>query len=184
MVKHLLHQGYGEIRIFSRDEWKQEEMRVSMNEDRLRFYVGDVRDSHSVERVMKGVDLVFHAAALKQVPSCEFFPMQAVQTNVMGSYNILNAAIHERVKCVVALGTDKAVYPINAMGMTKALMEKNGPVICQRKYQPGNKSLFRSLRQCDVLTRLCHSSLHWTDPGGQAGHNNRPEHDTLPVTVK
>ncbi|MCS7469422.1 SDR family NAD(P)-dependent oxidoreductase [Stieleria sp. ICT_E10.1] len=124
MVKHLLSQGYGEIRIFSRDEWKQEEMRVAMNEPRLKFYVGDVRDEHSVTRAMNNVDLVFHAAALKQVPSCEFFPMQAVQTNVMGSYNVVDAAVRCGVKCIVALGTDKAVYPINAMGMTKALMEK------------------------------------------------------------
>lgn len=124
MAKHLLSQGYGEIRIFSRDEWKQEEMRVSMHEPRLKFHIGDVRDAHSVGRAMHGVDLVFHAAALKQVPSCEFFPMQAVQTNVLGSYNVVGAAIREGVRCLVALGTDKAVYPINAMGMTKALMEK------------------------------------------------------------
>lgn len=124
MTRHLLNQGYSEIRIFSRDEWKQEELRVSMNEPRLKFYVGDVRDAHSVGRAMKDVDLVFHAAALKQVPSCEFFPMQAVQTNVLGSYNVVDAAVNEGVDCVVALGTDKAVYPINAMGMTKALMEK------------------------------------------------------------
>jgi UDP-N-acetylglucosamine 4,6-dehydratase len=124
MAKHLLHCGFREIRIFSRDEWKQEELRVSMNESRLKFYVGDVRDAHSVSRTMQGVNLVFHAAALKQVPSCEFFPMQAVQTNIMGSYNVVDAAVREGVDCVVALGTDKAVYPINAMGMTKALMEK------------------------------------------------------------
>ena len=124
MVAHLLSQGYGEIRIFSRDECKQEQMRVTMNDPRLKFYIGDVRDPHGIRRAMRGVDFVSHAAALKQVPSCEFFPMQAVQTNINGSYNVVDAAVTEGVSCVVALGTDKAVYPVNAMGMTKALMEK------------------------------------------------------------
>ncbi|QCU77546.1 NAD-dependent epimerase/dehydratase family protein [Citricoccus sp. SGAir0253] len=113
-----------EIRILSRDEAKQDQMRHDLGDDRLRFYVGDIRDYTSVERAMKNVDYVFHAAALKQVPSCEFFPMEAVRTNVSGSENVVRAADHEGVSSVVCLSTDKAVYPVNAMGMSKALMEK------------------------------------------------------------
>lgn len=113
-----------EIRIFSRDELKQEAMRIKYANPRLKFYIGDVRDKDSVDHVMTGVDLVFHAAALKQVPSCEFFPMQAVQTNIVGSHNVITSAIQHNVKKVICLSTDKAVCPINAMGMTKALMEK------------------------------------------------------------
>ncbi len=113
-----------EIRVFSRDELKQELMRNELGDPKVKFYIGDVRNRDSVEAAMKNVDLVFHAAALKQVPSCEFFPMQAVLTNVIGSSNVLEAAIRQRVSKVVCLSTDKAVYPINAMGMTKALMEK------------------------------------------------------------
>ena len=124
MVKDLLKQDVSEIRIFSRDENKQDSMRNSIKDERIRFFIGDVRDAASVENVMKGTQYVFHAAALKQVPSCEFFPMQASLTNVTGSSNVLDAAIKAGVKSVVCLSTDKAVYPINAMGMTKALMEK------------------------------------------------------------
>jgi UDP-glucose 4-epimerase len=113
-----------EIRIFSRDELKQEHMRVSLRDETLRFYIGDVRDRDSVDEAMHGVDYVFHAAALKQVPSCEFFPMQAVLTNVVGSHNVIESAFANNVSRVVCLSTDKAVYPLNAMGMTKALMEK------------------------------------------------------------
>lgn len=132
MAAHLLKLGYGQIRIFSRDELKQEAMRVRMAEPRLRFYIGDVRDRASVDSAMKGVDLVFHAAALKQVPSCEFFPMQAVETNIIGSNNVLESAVAHKVECVVVLGTDKAVYPVNAMGMTKAVMEKVAQSIARR----------------------------------------------------
>ena len=124
MVKDLLNQDVSEIRIFSRDENKQDSMRNSIKDERVRFFIGDVRDAASVENVMNGTEYVFHAAALKQVPSCEFFPMQASLTNVSGSSNVLDAAIKAGVKSVVCLSTDKAVYPINAMGMTKALMEK------------------------------------------------------------
>lgn len=120
----LLAAGAAEIRIFSRDELKQELMRQSYGEDRLTFHLGDVRDRSSVDAVMTGADLVFHAAALKQVPSCEFFPMQAVMTNIVGSDNVVQAAMSAGVSSVVCLGTDKAAYPVNAMGMTKALMEK------------------------------------------------------------
>ena len=132
MVMHLLKQGYEEIRIFSRDEWKQEDMRVRMKEPRLKFYIGDVRNRASVDGAMDGVDLVFHAAALKQVPSCEFFPMQAVETNIIGSNNVLESAVAHKVECVVVLGTDKAVYPVNAMGMTKGVMEKVAQSIARR----------------------------------------------------
>lgn len=124
MVKHLLRKGCREIRILSRDEWKQEEMRIQMADPRLRFHIGDVRSRDSVDNAMRGVDLVFHAAALKQVPSCEFFPLEAVQTNVLGSSNVVESAIRNYVECVVCLGTDKAVHPVNAMGLTKAMMEK------------------------------------------------------------
>ena len=124
LLDRLMGQDFKEVRIFSRDELKQEHMRVSLRNDRVRFHIGDVRDRDSVDAVMAGVDYVFHAAALKQVPSCEFFPMQAVMTNIVGSENVLESAVKNDVSRVVCLGTDKAVYPINAMGMTKALMEK------------------------------------------------------------
>lgn len=113
-----------EIRIFSRDEKKQEEMRLALQDNRLKFYIGDVRDYNSIDTAMQGVDYVFSAAALKQVPSCEFHPLEAVKTNIIGTENVLTAAIKNDVKKVVVLSTDKAVYPINAMGMSKALMEK------------------------------------------------------------
>jgi UDP-N-acetylglucosamine 4,6-dehydratase/5-epimerase len=124
MVDRLLKTKVNKIRIFSRDELKQELMRIAYNDPRLSFYIGDVRERDSVDNVMKGVDMVFHAAALKQVPSCEFFPMQAVMTNIMGGHNVVESAIANKVKNLVCLSTDKAVYPINAMGMTKSLMEK------------------------------------------------------------
>lgn len=115
---------FDEIRIFSRDEKKQDDMRHQIQNPKVKFYIGDVRDKRSVDGVMKGVDYIFHAAALKQVPSCEFFPMQAVRTNVMGTENVLDSAIEYGVKNVVVLSTDKAAYPINAMGISKAMMEK------------------------------------------------------------
>lgn len=125
MVRDLLTSGEAtQIRILSRDESKQDSMRRALGDDRLRFFLGDVRDPQSVRDAMQGVDHVFHAAALKQVPSCEFFPLQAVQTNVQGSSNVVNAASEAGVKSVVCLSTDKAVYPINAMGISKAMMEK------------------------------------------------------------
>jgi len=113
-----------EIRIFSRDEKKQDDMRHKYNNDRIKFYIGDVRDLQSIKNAMNGVDFVFHAAALKQVPSCEFFPIEAVKTNIMGTDNVLTACIEAGVKKVVCLSTDKAVYPVNAMGTSKAMMEK------------------------------------------------------------
>ena len=124
VVRRFLKSGVREIRIFSRDEKKQEDMRIALKDDKAKFYIGDVRNYDSVHQAMHGVDYVFHAAALKQVPSCEFYPMEAVRTNVLGAENVLNAAVANGVKRVVVLSTDKAVYPINAMGISKAMMEK------------------------------------------------------------
>jgi UDP-N-acetylglucosamine 4,6-dehydratase/5-epimerase len=123
-VSYLLNKNFKEIRVFSRDELKQEDMRLKFQNPKIKFHIGDVRDRDSVDEVMPGVDYVFHAAALKQVPTCEFFPMQATQTNVLGSQNVINSAIRHGVSRVVSLSTDKAVYPVNALGITKALMEK------------------------------------------------------------
>ena len=145
VLRRFLDTDIGEIRIFSRDEKKQDDMRKRYNDAKLKFYIGDVRDQRSVEQVMRGVDYVFHAAALKQVPSCEFHPMQAVRTNVLGTENVLEAAIAAGVKRAVVLSTDKAEYPINAMGISKAMMEKvmvaasrnlegMGTVICGTRY--------------------------------------------------
>jgi UDP-N-acetylglucosamine 4,6-dehydratase/5-epimerase len=125
VLNRFLHTDhFSEIRIFSRDEKKQEDMRTQLQNDKLKFYIGDVRDYNSVEKAMRGVDYVFHAAALKQVPSCEFFPMEATRTNVFGTQNVIDAAVAHKVKKVICLSTDKAAYPINAMGISKALMEK------------------------------------------------------------
>ena len=145
VAQRFLGSEIGEIRIFSRDEKKQDDMRKRYNHPKLKFYIGDVRDSRSVSQAMRGVDYVFHAAALKQVPSCEFHPMEAVRTNVLGTENVLEAAVNAGVKRVVCLSTDKAVYPINAMGISKAMMEKvmvaasrnlegTGTVICGTRY--------------------------------------------------
>ena len=145
VLKRFLDTNVKEIRVFSRDEKKQEDMRIGLSNDKVKFYIGDVRDYDSVAQSMVGVDYVFHAAALKQVPSCEFYPMEAVKTNVIGTENVLNAAIAQGVKRVVVLSTDKAVYPINAMGISKAMAEKlvvaksrtipeGGPVICSTRY--------------------------------------------------
>lgn len=145
VLKRFLDTNVKEIRIFSRDEKKQEDMRIALSNDKVKFYIGDVRDYASISQAMVGVDYIFHAAALKQVPSCEFYPMEAVKTNVMGTENVLNAAIANNVSRVVVLSTDKAVYPINAMGISKAMAEKlvvaksriipdTGPVICSTRY--------------------------------------------------
>ncbi|MDD5208123.1 MAG: SDR family NAD(P)-dependent oxidoreductase [Elusimicrobiales bacterium] len=131
LLDTIVNKEYKEVRIFSRDELKQEHMRIQLNNPKVKFYIGDVRDRDSVDQAMKGVDMVFHAAALKQVPSCEFFPMQAVMTNILGSHNVVESAIQHKIESVVCLGTDKAVYPVNAMGMTKALMEKVSQAACR-----------------------------------------------------
>ena len=124
VLSRFLNTAVREIRIFSRDEKKQEDMRIALNNPKLKFYIGDIRDYDSIREAMHGVDYVFHAAALKQVPSCEFYPMEAVRTNVLGAENVMNAAIASGTRRVVVLSTDKAVYPINAMGISKAMMEK------------------------------------------------------------
>lgn len=125
VTRRFLHTGIKEIRILSRDEKKQDDMRKEFDDDKLKFYIGDVRDYNSIVNAFKGVDYVFSAAALKQVPSCEFYPLEATKTNVLGSDNVITACVNNRVKNAVFLSTDKAAYPINAMGITKALMEKN-----------------------------------------------------------
>ncbi len=124
VLNRFLNTDVREIRVFSRDEKKQEDMRIALNNSKLKFYIGDVRNYDSIHEAMQGVDYVFHAAALKQVPSCEFYPMEAVRTNVLGAENVLNAAVSCGVKRVIVLSTDKAVYPVNAMGISKAMMEK------------------------------------------------------------
>lgn len=125
VLEMFLESDLKEIRIFSRDEKKQDDMRKKYNNDKIKFFIGDVRDITTLDNVMEGVDYIFHAAALKQVPSCEFFPIEAVKTNILGSNNVIESAIKHKVKKIVCLSTDKAAYPINAMGMSKALMEKN-----------------------------------------------------------
>lgn len=140
MAQHALKSGVEELRIFSRDEAKQDAMRHSIGDRRAKFIIGDTRDEQSVIRAMRGVDLVFHAAALKQVPAAEFFPLEAVKTNINGSANVLRAAVEAQVNSVVCLSTDKAVYPINAMGMSKALMEKTAQSFA-RDYQDSDTTI-------------------------------------------
>uniref|UniRef100_Q47GL2 UDP-glucose 4-epimerase n=1 Tax=Dechloromonas aromatica (strain RCB) TaxID=159087 RepID=Q47GL2_DECAR len=149
VLKRFLDTGVREIRIFSRDEKKQEDMRIAMNNPKLRFYIGDVRKYDSVLQAMKGVDYVFHAAALKQVPSCEFYPMEAVRTNVMGTENVLNAATAAGVSRMVVLSTDKAVYPINAMGISKAMAEKL--MVAKARLQQAGETVFCATRYGNVM---------------------------------
>jgi len=146
VLKRFLSTNVGEIRVFSRDEKKQEDLRIKLNNDKIKFYIGDIRDFESINQAMKNVNYVFHAAALKQVPSCEFYPLEAIKTNIMGAENVMNSAINNKVERVVTLSTDKSVYPINAMGMSKALMEKcmiskarmqnkiGGTIFCATRY--------------------------------------------------
>lgn len=149
VLKRFLDTDVCEIRILSRDEKKQEDLRLSLNSDKLRFYIGDVRDSRSVANAMKGVDYVFHAAALKQVPSCEFYPMEAIKTNVLGTENVLSEASNAGVKKVILLSTDKAVYPINAMGISKAMAEK--VLVAASKQQGLNETIFCATRYGNVM---------------------------------
>jgi len=149
VLKRFLSTNVREIRIFSRDEKKQEEMRIALNNDKLKFYIGDVRDYDSIYQAMKGVDYVFHAAALKQVPSCEFYPMEAVRTNIMGTENMMSAAIAQGVKKVVVLSTDKAVYPINAMGVSKAMMEKL--MVAKSRMQGDGETVICATRYGNVM---------------------------------
>lgn len=150
VLKRFLSTEVREIRIFSRDEKKQEEMRIALNDPKLKFYIGDVRDYDSIYQAMKGVDYVFHAAALKQVPSCEFYPMEAVRTNVLGSENVMEAAIARGVSRVVMLSTDKAVYPINAMGISKAMMEKF--MVAKARMQDEGETVLCATRYGNVMT--------------------------------
>ena len=149
VLNRFLSTDVGEIRIFSRDEKKQEDMRIALNNSKLKFYIGDVRDYDSLLQAMRGVDYVFHAAALKQVPSCEFYPMEAVRTNVIGTENVLNAATANGVRRVVVLSTDKAVYPINAMGISKAMAEK--VVVAKSRMQSDTKTVFCCTRYGNVM---------------------------------
>lgn len=149
VLKRFLSTEVREIRIFSRDEKKQEEMRIALNNPKLKFYIGDVRDYDSIYQAMKGVDYVFHAAALKQVPSCEFYPMEAVRTNVLGSENVMEAAIARGVSRVVMLSTDKAVYPINAMGISKAMMEKF--MVAKARMQDEGETVLCATRYGNVM---------------------------------
>ena len=149
VLKRFLATDVREIHIFSRDEKKQEEMRIKLNHTKLKFYIGDVREYDSVSQAMKGVDYVFHAAALKQVPSCEFYPMEAVRTNVLGTENVMNAATANGVKRVVVLSTDKAVYPINAMGISKAMAEKL--MVAKARTQRQNETVLCATRYGNVM---------------------------------
>ena len=149
MLRRFLKTDIKEIRIFSRDEKKQDDMRREYKNDKLKFYIGDVRNAHSLKDALYGVDYVFHAAALKQVPSCEFFPVEAVQTNILGTDNLLTAAIETGVKKVVCLSTDKAAYPINAMGISKAMMEK--VVLAKSRTVAEEKTLMCCTRYGNVM---------------------------------
>lgn len=149
VLKRFLSTNVKEIRVFSRDEKKQEDMRISLNNDKLKFYIGDVRDYDSISSALIGVDYVFHAAALKQVPSCEFYPMEALKTNVIGTENVLSAALERNVKRVVVLSTDKAVYPINAMGISKAMAEK--VMVAKSRQVPEGGTVFCATRYGNVM---------------------------------
>ncbi|PID27531.1 MAG: UDP-glucose 4-epimerase [Candidatus Cloacimonadota bacterium] len=149
VLKRFINTDLKEVRIFSRDEKKQDDMRKKYNNPKIKFYIGDVRDRESVDIAMKGVDYVFHAAALKQVPSCEFFPVQAVKTNILGSCNVMESAIANNVKKVIVLSTDKAVYPINAMGMSKAMMEL--VMVAKAREVAGNGTVFCGTRYGNVM---------------------------------
>lgn len=149
VLSRFLNTDIEEIRIFSRDEKKQYDMRTAMMNDKIKFYIGDVRDYESIESALYGVDYVFHAAALKQVPSCEFYPMEAVRTNILGTENVLNAAIKNHVKKVIVLSTDKAVYPINAMGISKAMLEKL--MVAKARTIVDNRTIFCGTRYGNVM---------------------------------
>ncbi|TFF78406.1 NAD-dependent epimerase/dehydratase family protein [Aeromonas taiwanensis] len=149
VLKRFLNTDIAEIRIFSRDEKKQDDMRKKYNNSKLKFYIGDVRDYQSILNATRGVDYIYHAAALKQVPSCEFYPMEAVKTNVLGTENVLEAAIQNEVKRIVCLSTDKAVYPINAMGISKAMMEK--VIVAKSRNVDPDKTVICATRYGNVM---------------------------------
>jgi len=149
VLRGFLNTDIKEIRIFSRDEKKQDDMRKKYNSDKLKFYIGDVRDINSITDAVSGVDFIFHAAALKQVPSCEFYPMEAVKTNIIGTENVLNAAIRAKVKKIIVLSTDKAVYPINAMGVSKAMMER--VAVAKSRNLDDNETMIACTRYGNVM---------------------------------
>lgn len=149
VLKQFLNQGLKEIRIFSRDEKKQDDMRLEYNDSRIKYYIGDVRNFDSVNNAVIGVDYIFHAAALKQVPSCEFYPMEAVRTNILGAENVLEAAYKNKVSRVIVLSTDKAVYPINAMGLSKAMMEKL--MVAKARLLSAGENVFCATRYGNVM---------------------------------
>ncbi len=158
-LDRLLLEDFSEVRIFSRDEKKQNDMRIKYNNSKIKFYIGDVREYNSISDALIGVDYVFHAAALKQVPSCEFYPIQAVNTNILGTENVLNASIKKGVEKVVCLSTDKAVYPINAMGLSKAMMEK----IFVAKSRVSNKTIIVGTRYGNVMSSRGSVIPHFKD---------------------
>lgn len=149
VLQRFIDSDLAQIRIFSRDEKKQDDMRLALKNDKVKFYIGDVRDYRAVSDVMRGVDYVFHAAALKQVPSCEFYPMEAVQTNILGAENVIRAALANEVKKCVVLSTDKAVYPINAMGISKAMMEK--VMVAHARLADASKTVLCATRYGNVM---------------------------------
>lgn len=149
VLRRFLHTDIKEIRVFSRDEKKQEDMRLELNNVKVKFYIGDIRNFDSIKSATSGIDYVFHAAALKQVPSCEFYPMEAVRTNILGTENLLNAAIENNVKKVIVLSTDKSVYPINAMGISKAMMEKL--MVAKSRMTDVNKTILSGTRYGNVM---------------------------------
>lgn len=149
VLNRFLHTDFSEIRVFSRDEKKQEDMRIALKNDKVKFYIGDVRHYDSVHDALSGVDYVFHAAALKQVPSCEFYPMEAVRTNVIGAENVIRASMAQKVRRCVVLSTDKAVYPINAMGMSKAMMEK--VMVANSRLCDASKTVLSATRYGNVM---------------------------------
>ena len=149
VVEKFLKEDIDEIRIFSRDEKKQDDMRKKLNRENVKFFLGDVRDRVSIDKAMEGVDFVFHAAALKQVPSCEFFPLEAVKTNILGAENVINSAFENEIEKIILLSTDKAVYPINAMGLSKAMMEKL--MVSKARVAKGSKTKICATRYGNVM---------------------------------
>ena len=149
VVNRFLKTDIKEIRIFSRDEKKQEDIRIKLSNSKLKFQIGDIRNFDSIDHATKGVDFIFHAAALKQVPSCEFYPMEAIRTNILGAENVMNAAIKNKVKRVILLSTDKAVYPINAMGQSKAMMEKL--MVAKSREMEKDETVFSATRYGNVM---------------------------------
>lgn len=184
VLNRFLDTDIKEIRIFSRDEKKQHDMRTQLQDNKVKFYIGDVRDYDSIDRAMQGVDYVFHAAALKQVPSCEFFPLEAAKTNVFGTQNTIDAAVANGVEKVICLSTDKAAYPINAMGISKALMEK--VAIAASRNVPGDKTtnMPDTLRECNGLQRVSYTLIRRANQRGFPAHSNRPPNDSIPYVLR